>query len=52
MACQSIGLPASSRYCFGSAPALREPLPAAGINAKMDKEVLLIQDYIITRFFC
>jgi hypothetical protein len=27
------------------------PLPAAGINAKMAKEVVLIQNDIITRFF-
>jgi len=59
IACQSIGLPASAAYCFGCFFDRREPLPAAGMSAKTDKEaiepgeieVLEIQADIITRFF-
>jgi hypothetical protein len=40
MACHSIGLPASAAYCFGCLFDSREPLPAAGMSAKTDKETI------------
>jgi hypothetical protein len=40
MACHSIGLPPSAAYCFGCFFDRREPLPAAGMSAKTDKETI------------
>src|SRR5262249_54982494 len=41
IACHSIGLPASAWYCFGPSPAMRVPVPAAGIKAKTAKGKVL-----------